>query len=177
MEIRKPFHLQQWIDEHRNLLKPPIGNKNIYVESEDFIVMAVGGPNARKDYHYNESDEFFYQLEGSIQVAVQTGKGKEVMELNAGDVFLVPAKTPHSPIRSEGSVGLVVEIKRAHSGSKDGLLWYCDHCNEKLYEVYFPLNNIEIDFLPHFRHFYESEDLRTCRKCGHIMEADPRFIK
>lgn len=176
MEIRKPFNLQKWINENRNLLKPPVGNKNIYIESEDFIVMVVGGPNARKDYHYNESDEFFYQLEGSIQVAIQTNRGKEVMQLKAGDVFLLPAKTPHSPIRTEGSVGLVVEIKRANTNAKDGLLWFCDSCNEKLHEVYFTLNNIETDFLPHFKHFYESEDLRTCKKCGTVMEVDQRFI-
>lgn len=176
MEIRKPFNLQKWINENRNLLKPPVGNKNIYIESEDFIVMVVGGPNARKDYHYNESDEFFYQLEGSIQVAIQTNCGKEVMQLEAGDVFLLPAKTPHSPIRTEGSVGLVVEIKRANTNAKDGLLWFCDSCNEKLHEVYFTLNNIETDFLPHFKHFYESEDLRTCKKCGTVMEVDQRFI-
>ena len=176
MMTRKPFNLQKWIDENRSLLKPPVGNKNIYTESEDFIVMVVGGPNARKDYHYNESDEFFFQLEGSISIAVQTRNGKEIMELNAGDVYLLPARTPHSPMRTEGSVGLVVEVKRAGSDSKDGLLWYCENCNEKLYEVYFKLNDIETDFLPHFKHFYQSESLRTCKNCGHIMEADPRFI-
>lgn len=176
MEIRKPFNLQQWIDENRNILKPPVGNKNIYVESEDFIVMVVGGPNARKDYHYNETDEFFYQLEGSIQIAIQTEKGKEIVTLNAGDVFLLPAKIPHSPMRSEGSVGLVVESKRNATNSKDGLLWFCDNCNEKLHEVYFPLQNIETDFLNHFKAFYSSEVLRTCKKCNHTMEVDPRFI-
>ena len=176
MEVRKPFNLQNWIDENRELLKPPVGNKNIYVESGDFIIMIVGGPNARKDYHYNEGEEFFFQLEGSIEIAIQTNKGKEVMQLNAGDVFLLPGKTPHSPIRSEGSVGLVVEVKRTNKDALDGLLWFCDNCNEKLYEVYFPLNNIETDFLPHFKHFYQSEDLRTCKKCGTVMEADQRFI-
>lgn len=176
MEIRKPFNLLQWIEENRGLLKPPVGNKNIYTESDDFIVMVVGGPNARKDYHYNETDEFFYQLEGSIQVAIQTNQGKEIITLNAGDVYLVPAKTPHSPMRSEGSVGLVIESKRAKSNAQDGLLWYCDHCNEKLHEVYFPLNNIETDFLPHFKQFYASKELRTCKKCGEIMDTDPRFI-
>lgn len=176
MATRKPFNLQKWIDENRNLLKPPVGNKNIYTESGDFIAMVVGGPNARKDYHYNESDEFFFQLEGSISIAIQTESGKEIMELNAGDVYLLPAKTPHSPMRTEGSVGLVVEVKRAHSDAEDGLLWYCENCNEKLYEVYFKLHNIETDFLPHFKHFYQSAALRTCKKCGHVMEADPRFI-
>src|SRR5690554_3173340 len=176
MEIRKPFNLLHWIEENRGLLKPPVGNKNIYTESADFIVMVVGGPNARKDYHYNETDEFFYQLEGSIQVAIQTEKGKEIITLNAGDVYLIPAKIPHSPMRSEGSVGLVIESKRAQTNTQDGLLWYCDHCNEKLHEVYFPLKNIETDFLSHFKTFYTSKELRTCKYCGEVMEADARFI-
>lgn len=176
MKIRKPFNLLHWIEENRGLLKPPVGNKNIYTESGDFIVMVVGGPNARKDYHYNETDEFFYQLEGSIQVAIQTEKGKEIITLNAGDVYLIPAKIPHSPMRSEGSVGLVIESKRAQTNIQDGLLWYCDHCNEKLHEVYFPLKNIETDFLSHFKTFYTSKELRTCKNCGEVMEADARFI-
>lgn len=177
MKLIKPFNLQQWIADNKHLLKPPVSNKNIYVESDDFIVMIVGGPNARKDYHYNETEELFYQLEGNIQVAVQTENGKEVLELSAGDMFLLPAKMPHSPIRTENSVGLVVERKRNKSTAKDGLLWFCDNCNEKLHEVYFPLNNIETDFLLHFQHFYNSETLRTCAKCNHTMEVDKRFIK
>src|SRR5690554_1981894 len=176
MELKKPFNLKQWIEENRALLKPPVGNKNLYVDSGDFIVMLVGGPNALKDYHYNESEEFFYHLEGTIQIAIQTENGKEVIELNGGDIFLLPAKVPHSPIRSEGSVGLVVEIRRDHLDIKDGLLWFCENCNEKLHEVYFKLTNIETDFLPHFKNFYQSEDLRKCKNCGNTMEADQRFI-
>ena len=176
MEIRKPFNLNQWIEENRDLLKPPVGNKNLYVKSGDYIVMIVGGPNARKDYHFSETEEFFYQLEGTIQIAIQTENGKELITLNPGDIFLLPAKVPHSPIRSEGSVGLVVEIRRDHLDIKDGLLWFCENCNEKLHEVYFKLTNIETDFLPHFKNFYQSEDLRKCKNCGNTMEADQRFI-
>lgn len=176
MEIRKPFNLNQWIEENRDLLKPPVGNKNLYVESGDYIVMIVGGPNARKDYHFSETEEFFYQLEGTIQIAIQTENGKELITLNPGDIFLLPAKVPHSPIRSEGSVGLVVEIRRDHLDIKDGLLWFCENCNEKLHEVYFKLTNIETDFLPHFKNFYQSEDLRKCKNCGNTMESDQRFI-
>jgi 3-hydroxyanthranilate 3,4-dioxygenase len=99
------------------------------------------------------------------------------MTLNAGDMYLHPAKTPHSPVRSEGSIGLVVERKRAGKGYTDGLLWFCENCNHKLYEVYFELNDIEKDFLPHFKHFYNSKDLRTCDECGTVMDADPRFTE
>lgn len=174
MSIKKPFNLDQWIAENRDLLKPPVANKNLYVESGDYIVMIVGGPNARKDYHYNETEELFYQLEGNINVRIQEdGKAVDV-PLGPGDMFLLPGKIPHSPGRSEGSVGLVVERKR-EADHTDGLMWFCDNCNHKLHETYFPLTNIEQDFLPRFREFYASEEMRTCDSCGHVMETDPRF--
>ena len=176
MAIRRPFNLKAWIDENRDLLKPPVGNKNLYVESGDYIVMIVGGPNARKDYHYNETEELFYQLEGDINVRIQEdGKAVDV-PIKAGEMFLLPARVPHSPGRSEGSVGLVIECKRDDREMKDGLLWFCEKCNNKLHETYFVLHNIEKDFLPRFREFYRSEDLRTCKSCGHVMETDPRFV-
>jgi 3-hydroxyanthranilate 3,4-dioxygenase len=176
MAIMKPFNLKQWIEENRHLLKPPVGNKNIYIDSEDYIVMIVGGPNARKDYHYNETEELFYQLEGTAKVIIQEEGQRKEFVLNAGDMYLHPAKTPHCPVRSENSVGLVIERKRAGKGFTDGLLWFCDTCNHKLYEVYFELHDIEKDFLPHFKHFYNSEKLRMCSKCGTVMEADKRFV-
>ncbi len=175
MAISVPFNLQKWIDENRDLLKPPVANKNLYVQSKDYIVMIVGGPNARKDYHYNETEELFYQLEGNAQVTIQENGEKKVMKLGPGDMFLLPAKTPHSPGRSKNSVGLVVERVRKGTDYKDGLLWYCDACNHKLHEVYFTLLDVEKDFLPHFKTFYNSETLRTCDNCGTVMETDPRF--
>lgn len=176
MAINKPFNLNKWIEQNRDLLKPPVGNKNIYQDSGDFIVMVVGGPNARKDYHYNETEELFYQLEGTIHIHVQEDGEKKTMELGPGDMYLHPGKVPHSPERFAGSIGLVIERKRIGIEGKDGLLWFCENCNNKLYEVYFPLENIETDFLKHFKHFYESEELRTCGKCGTIMPGDPKFI-
>jgi len=175
MSIQRPFNLQKWIDENRDLLKPPVSNKNLYPEGTDYIVMIVGGPNARKDYHYNETEELFYQLEGNINVRIQKdGKAVDI-PIKAGEMFLLPPKIPHSPMRSEGSVGLVIERVRKGTDYKDGLLWFCDNCNNKLHETYFPLANIEKDFLPRFREFYGSEKLRTCSKCGTVMETDPRF--
>ena len=176
MAIPKPFNLTQWVEENRELLKPPVGNKNLYKEADDYIVMVVAGPNARKDYHYNETEELFYQLEGNIEVIIQEDGERKVMPLGPGDMYLHPAKVPHSPNRGEGSIGLVVERKRDDLDAKDGLLWFCDNCNNKLHEVYFPLHDIEKDFLKHFKEFYGSEDLRTCNNCGHMMEADPRFV-
>lgn len=174
--IRDAFNFHRWLDEHRHELVPPVGNKNLYHESDDYIVMVVAGPNARKDYHYNETEEWFFQLEGHITVRIQEdGKPREV-RLGPGDMFLCPAKTPHSPVREAGSVGLVLERKRAGRGFTDGLLWFCESCNHSLHAAYFELNDIEKDFLPHFREFYTSESMRTCKSCGHVMESDPRFI-
>lgn len=176
MSISSPFNLHQWIDDNRDLLKPPVGNKNLYAQAGDFIVMIVGGPNARKDFHYNESEELFYQVQGSINVRIQDG-GKAVdIPINEGEMFLLPAGVPHSPMRSEGSVGLVIEKVRKGTTDKDGLLWFCDNCNHKLHETYFSLVDIEKDFLLRFKAFYSNEALRTCSKCQTIMPVDSRYI-
>ena len=176
MAIPKPFNLTAWIEENRDLLKPPVGNKNLYVDSGDYIVMIVAGPNARKDYHYNETEELFYQLEGQITVRIQEDGQAVDMKLGPGDMYLHPAGVPHSPMREAGSLGLVIERKRKGTPMKDGLMWFCDECNHKLHDTYFELTNIEKDFLPRFREFYGSEDLRTCNSCGHVMDVDPRFV-
>ncbi len=177
MNITPPFNLNQWIEEHRHLLKPPVANKSLYPMGKDYIVMIVGGPNARKDYHYNETEELFYQLEGNATVYIQNEGKKEVVNLGPGDMYLHPAKIPHSPGRAENSIGLVIERVREGKGFTDGLMWFCDECNEKLHETFFELQDIENDFQPRFREFYASEDLRTCKKCGHMMETDPRFVQ
>ncbi len=172
--VKRPFNLNKWIEENRHELKPPVGNRNLYRDAGDYIVMIVAGPNARKDYHYNETEELFYQLEGDINVRIQEdGKAVDI-PIGAGDMFLLPAKVPHSPMRSEGSLGLVIEVKRPDL--TDGLLWYCENCNNKLHETYFTLDNIEKDFLPRFKDFYGSVDLRTCSNCQHVMQADDRFV-
>lgn len=175
MAIAPPFNLNEWVENNRDLLKPPVGNKNLYKDAGDYIVMIVAGPNARKDYHYNETEELFYQLEGNIEVHIQEDGQKKTMKLGPGDMYLHPAKVPHSPARQEGSIGLVIERKRNDAAGKDGLLWYCDNCNTKLYEVYFPLTDIEKDFLGHFKDFYGDINKRTCTNCGQVMPGDDRF--
>ncbi len=176
MRIQRPFNLNQWIAENRSLLKPPVSNKNLYVEAGDFIVMIVGGPNARKDYHFNESEELFYQLEGDINVRIQEDGEAVDVPIREGEMFLLPANVPHSPMRGENTIGLVIERVRLGTDLSDGLMWFCDECNHKLHEFRFPLRDIENDFQPRFQEFYGSEQLRTCDGCGHVMEADPRFV-
>jgi len=170
MPLLPPIDLNRWIDEHRHLLKPPVSNKCIV--DGDFIVMIVGGPNARSDYHYEEGPEFFYQWEGEMVLKIQDqGKACEI-PIHAGEMFYLPPGVPHSPQRLPNSVGLVIERKRL-PGEKDGLLWFCEQCNHKLYEAYFTLNSIEHDLPPIFEHFYRSIDARTCAACGHLHPAPP----
>ncbi len=164
-EISMPFNFKKWIDENRSLLKPPVGNKLLWNDKE-FIVMAVGGPNARTDFHVNESEEFFYQLEGDMVLKVVTRSGKlEDLNIRAGDVFLLPPNTPHSPQRPADSVGLVVE-RRRRAGEMDALQWYCEKCFNPLYEEKFILTNIETQFPAVFERYYNSKHVH-CEKCGH----------
>jgi len=169
MAVTPPFNLKKWIDEHRDLLKPPVGNQCVYKDAENFIVMVVGGPNARKDYHVDPGEEFFYQLEGGITLAtVQDGKRVDVA-IGEGDIFLLPPNMPHSPRRPANTVGLVIERTR-HPGELDGFQWYCENCGTRLYEEFIEVTNIETQLPPVFDRFFGSPAHRTCRECGTVMD-------
>jgi 3-hydroxyanthranilate 3,4-dioxygenase len=170
--LTPPINFQRWIDEHRDLLKPPVGNKCVY--DGDFIVMVVGGPNQRTDYHYEEGPEFFYQLEGDMLLKIQEDGQARDIPIRAGEVFYLPAKVPHSPQRAANSVGLVIE-RRRQPGELDGLMWFCEQCNHLVYEEFFELKDIENDFPPVFDRFYGSRDKRTCSQCGHVNSAPARY--
>ena len=163
-----PINLQRWIDDNRHLLKPPVGNKVMF--DGDFIVMVVGGPNVRSDYHYDEGPEWFHQLEGEMVLRIQEDGAARDIPIRAGETFLLPPRVPHSPQRMAGSIGLVIERKRLPH-EKDGLLWFCGRCNHKLYEEYFQLQDIERDFPPVFDRFHASTGHRTCTACGHLHPA------
>lgn len=169
MAIANPFNFRKWIDENRHLLKPPVGNQQVYKGNDDFIVMVVGGPNSRKDYHYNVGEEFFYQLEGDIVLRIiEDGKKREI-SIKEGDIFLLPGGVHHSPQRPANTVGLVMERYRKE-GEKDGFIWYCENCDNKLYEEYVPVTDIVVQLPIVMEKFYASKDLRTCTKCKAVME-------
>ena len=168
MALVPPINFKHWIDEHRHLLKPPVGNKLVY-EDSDFIIMVVGGPNARKDYHFDEGEEFFFQIEGDITLKVVDEGKPRAIPIRAGEIFLLPPKVPHSPQRPINTVGLVVERKRTED-ELDGFQWYCEKCGNKLYEEFLRITNIVTQLPPIFEQFYGNKDLRTCKKCGMVME-------
>lgn len=168
MRPLKPLNLQHWIESNRALLRPPVGNKLLYGDGE-FLVMAVGGPNARKDFHVDPAEELFYQVEGQMTLRVRDGERSVDVPIRAGELLLLPAGIPHSPQRPAGSVGVVVE-RRRRAGELDGLQWYCEHCDALLYEEFLELTDIERQFPPVFERFFGTPALRTCRRCHTVMQ-------
>ena len=169
MPVQRPFNLQKWIDENRHLLKPPVGNQCVYKDAGDFIVMIVGGPNSRKDFHFNEGEELFYQLQGDVNVRIlEDGKIVDI-PIKEGDMFLLPGRTPHSPQRRADTVGLVLEIKRK-TEELDGFMWFCENCHHLLYEEYMHVSDIVAQLPPVMQRFYSDEHKRTCQQCGTVME-------
>ncbi len=168
MESLHAFNFRQWIDANRALLKPPVGNKRVFRDG-DFIIMVVGGPNARKDYHVDPGEEFFYQLEGDMVLkTIQDGRQVD-LPIRAGEVLLLPSRLPHSPQRPANTVGLVIERAR-RPAELDGFQWYCERCGHLLYEEFFPLTDIERQFPPVFERFFANLQKRTCARCGTVME-------
>jgi len=168
MEAVSTINFKKWINEHRHLLKPPVGNQVVWKDTE-FIIMVVGGPNARKDFHYNEGEEFYYQIEGNIVLkTIQNGKPVDI-KIKQGDIYLLPPRTPHSPRRPAKTVGLVIERKR-ETQENDGCIWFCEKCGQKLYEEYFYLSDIVTQLPPVFDRFYNNPENCTCKHCGTKME-------
>ncbi|MFQ5415198.1 MAG: 3-hydroxyanthranilate 3,4-dioxygenase [Phycisphaerae bacterium] len=161
------FGLKNWIDEHRHLLKPPVGNQCMFAD-KDFIVMIVGGPNARKDFHINETEEFFYQIEGDITLRIrEDGKVRDI-PIREGEVFMLPANIPHSPQRPANTVGMVVERQRP-AGMKDHVRFYCEACDEVVKDYTFDLTDIVNQLKSIMESYWSDEQARTCKKCGAVM--------
>ncbi len=168
MSVTPPINFKNWIEENRHLLKPPVGNSVVYDEG-DFMIMVVGGPNSRKDYHVDPVEEFFYQLEGDMLLKIMDN-GKPVdVPIKEGEIFLLPKNVPHSPQRYENTVGLVVEYQR-EEGALDAFQWYCDECNEMLHEVTLDLENIVTQLPPLFDAYWNDMNSRTCESCGALQE-------
>ena len=163
-----PINFKNWIEENRHLLQPPVGNKVVYQDSE-FIIMVVGGPNIRKDYHINQGEEFFYQLEGKMILRIrEKGKPKDIC-IKEGEIFLLPPKIPHSPQRYPNTIGLVIERKR-HPDELDGFQWYCEKCHASIYKKHISLTDIVKQLPPLFEEFWGNDNFRTCSHCKSYLD-------
>jgi 3-hydroxyanthranilate 3,4-dioxygenase len=105
---------------------------------------------------------------------VEDGKIVEI-PINEGDIFLLPAEIPHSPQRGPNTIGLVIEKKR-DPDEKDGFMWFCENCEEKLHEEFLNVSDIVAQLPPIMKKFYSDEQMRTCKKCGAVMHP-PVIIK
>jgi len=160
------LNLEKWLVENKHLLVPPVANKQIFTMSEDYILMLVGGPNKRHDWHNEPYEEWFYQIKGNAHVLVQGENGLERIDIREGDMWLLPRNTWHSPQRPEAdSLGLVVERVRPE-GTTEKFGWFCEECNHQLHEVSVQLENIETDLPLVYNAFHEDLDKRTCSECG-----------
>lgn len=162
-----PFSFSAWIEENRHLLKPPVGNKALFTGT-GMIVMIVGGPNGRVDFHDDPVEEFFYQIQGDMVLKLEDrGKIYDV-PIRQGEVFMLPPHVRHSPQRPvPGSIGLVVEGTRA-PGDIDGFEWFCFECGHKVHRVEVTLKDIVKDLPPLYEAFYASAQARTCGHCGAV---------
>lgn len=168
MQTLHALNLQHWIERHRQVLRPPVGNKRVF-EDGDFIIMVIGGPNSRQDYHVDPGQEFFYQLEGDIVLRTRQDGRRVDVPIRQGEVLLLPAGMPHSPQRPADTVGLVVERRRARD-ERDGFQWYCERCGSLLHEEFIHLTDIEKQLPPVFERFYASPERRACSRCGVVRE-------
>ena len=166
MSLLPPINFKNWIEENRHLLKPPVGNKVVYKNS-DFMIMVVGGPNSRKDYHVDPVEEFFYQIEGDMVLKVMDNYNRVDIPIKEGEIFLLPKNIPHSPQRFQNTVGLVIEYKR-EEGALDSFQWYCDQCDNLLHEITLDLKDIVAQLPPLFDSYWNDIHARTCVKCGSV---------
>ena len=167
MSRATPYNLKAWVEENRDQLRPPVGNKMVWKDSE-FLVMVVGGPNRRKDFHVEEGEGFFYQIEGDITLRIMEQGGPRDIEIKEGEIFLLPPRVPHSPQRPENTVGMVIERVRK-AGELDHLRWFCEGCGEVLHDSAFQLEDLGSQLKPIIENFYADESLRTCDGCGAVM--------
>jgi len=165
------FNLWKWVDDNRHAFEPPVGNKVIWEDSQ-FTAMIIRGPNARRDFHVDPSDEIFYMLRGDMVLEYIQGGRRRDQVIREGELLLVPALTPHSPHRPADTWGLVVEVKR-RPDQTESLLWYCDRCDAQLHAVTMHVADIEKELRAAIEHFDASPELRTCRTCGHVQPERP----
>lgn len=164
------FNFQRWVEENQDQLKPPVGNKLLH-EDSGMIVMVVGGPNTRVDFHDDPVEEWFYQVKGDMILKIaQDGEIYDV-PIREGEVFFLPSHTVHAPQRpQEGSVGIVVESPRM-MGMKEGFEWYCFNCKSRVHRVDVALTDSSdiVEALPRiYNSFHDDEQARTCPECGEL---------
>ncbi|PVH98588.1 3-hydroxyanthranilate 3,4-dioxygenase [Periconia macrospinosa] len=169
--LAPPLNIPKWLSENSHLLQPPVNNYCVY--NDPLTIMIVGGPNARTDYHINETPEWFYQYKGSMLLKiVDDGQFRDI-HINEGDMFLLPPNTPHNPVRFKDTVGIVMEQPRP-AESLDRLRWYCQECGEKVHEKAFHCTDLGTQIKAGVEAFKNDKQARTCKNCGTLCDTAPK---
>lgn len=138
-------------------------------------IQIVGGPNARSDYHINETAEWFYQYKGSMLLKVVDDGNFRDMPIREGEMFLLPPNTPHNPVRFADTVGIVLEQPRP-AESKDRLRWYCQECKSIVNEEAFHCTDLGTQIKEVVNRFKSSDEKRKCKNCGAIADMVPKHV-
>lgn len=168
MTVPDATNLARWIEQNRESLKPPVGNKLLFGDGE-FQVMIVAGPNTRRDFHCEPGEELFYQLKGDITLKVIEDDTIRDIVIAEGDIFLLPANTIHSPRRPAGTLGMVVERQR-HEDEEESITWYCESCGNQLHQFVGVITDLGTQLKPVMDAFWADASLHTCSRCGTVME-------
>ncbi|XP_069881583.1 3-hydroxyanthranilate 3,4-dioxygenase [Dipodomys merriami] len=170
--MERCVRVKSWVEENRASFQPPVCNKLMH--QEQLKIMFVGGPNIRKDYHIEEGEEVFYQLEGDMVLRVlEQGKHRDVT-IRQGEIFLLPARVPHSPQRFANTMGLVIERRRLGS-ELDGLRYYVGDTVDVLFEKWFYCSNLGTQLAPIIQEFFSSEQYRTGKPIPDQLLKEPPF--
>ena len=173
MDILSTFHLRRWVEENKNLFSPPYKTNRLLVHHQDFLVMILRGPNVRLDFHVEPGDEFFYQIEGGVELHLKSeGEKREVVKIGEGEIFVCPAGVPHSPRRPENTWGLVIERKRKPD-EKEEFVWFCEKCDEKALSRTVVQDDVAGQVNKIYEAFNAGADIRTCKACGYVFPATP----
>jgi 3-hydroxyanthranilate 3,4-dioxygenase len=136
----------------------------------DTLVFLARGREYRSEFHINPSDETMQMIKGEMRLHYRTAEGKEeVAVIPEGAIIYTPAGTPHSPRFAEDAFALISERKR-RAGEIDRFQWFCLKCDTLLHEESFVVEDYTLDPVSKaYKRFFDSEDFRTCKKCGEIM--------
>jgi 3-hydroxyanthranilate 3,4-dioxygenase len=173
MDLLSTYHLRRWVEENKNLFSPPYKTNRLLVDQKDFLVMILRGPNVRLDFHVEPGDEFFYQIEGDIELHLKRdGAKREVVTIRQGEIFLCPGSMPHSPRRPENTWGLVIERKRKPEENEE-FVWFCEQCDDKVLARTVTQGDVGPQVAKIYEAFNADIALRTCQACGYVFSATP----